>query len=156
METYEEARGKAKRHIKIADHMLTQTYPLVQDPKLLVAVMENLFSAMDSSMSAILYYERLFKRIPPFHDSFDSKLNIFRARCIRRYNFSTDYIILIQNIREILKEHKESPFEFSRKGRFVICSDNYRMKTISVDKMKGYIRQAKDFVAEMETMVNKK
>lgn len=154
MEEYEGARDKAKRHIKIADHMLTQTYPLIQDPKLLLAVMDNIFSALTNSMSAILYYERLFKRIPPFHNSFDSKFNIFRARCVRRYSLSTDYVVLIQIIREVIKEHKESPFEFSRKGKFVICSDNYRMKTISVDKLKDYIRQTKDFVAEMERMVD--
>ena len=48
MESYEIARDKAKRHVKIADHMLTQTYPLIQDPKLLIAVMDNIFNAFDS------------------------------------------------------------------------------------------------------------
>ena len=156
MEAYEDAREKAKRHIKIADHMLTQTYPLIQDPKLLVAVMSNIFSALTNSMSAMLYYDRLFKRIPPFHDSFESKFNIFRARCARRYNLGTESILLIQEIKEIIKEHKESQFEFSRKGKFVICSDNYRMKTISVEKMKDYIKKTKSFVAEMEKTVSKR
>jgi len=155
MESYEIARDKAKRHVKIADHMLTQTYPLIQDPKLLIAVMDNIFNALTSSMNAILYYDRLMKRIPPFHDSFESKINIFRARCSRRYNCSTEYVKLMQEIREIMKEHNESPFEFSRRGKFVICSDNYRMKTISVDTMKDYIRQTKEFAEIMEAMVSK-
>jgi len=66
--------------------------------------MNNIFSALTDSMSAILYYERLFKRIPPFHDSFESKFNIFRARCTRRYNLSEDHIMLIQLVKEIIPE----------------------------------------------------
>ena len=155
MESFHLARDRAKRHVKIADHMLTQTYPLVQDPKLLVTVLDNISSALNESISAILYYERYFKRIPPFSDSFESKVNIFRARCMRRYSLNQDYIMLVQTIRELITEHKKSPMEFTRKDKFVICSDNYRMKTVSVDKIKEYIRTTKDFVTEMEKMVSK-
>ena len=156
MEAYEEAQEKAKKHLKIADHMLTQSYPIVKDPKLLVTVIENLFLALESSMSALLYYDRLYKRIPPFHDGFDSKLEIFRSRCNRRYNFKNNYPALIREIKEIISEHKKAPMEFSRKGQFVICSDNYSTKSITVEKMKEHIAQAKLFIADMERMVERK
>jgi hypothetical protein len=52
------AREYAKRHIRIADHMLTQTFPLVKDTKILIAVTENIFEAAKHTMEAIIYYEQ--------------------------------------------------------------------------------------------------
>ena len=65
MEQFQESRDNAKKKIQIADHMLGVTYPLVKDTKLLVVIMENIFLAYTNAMAAILYHERLFKRIPP-------------------------------------------------------------------------------------------
>ena len=155
MEQFQVSREEAKKHLKLADHMLTQTYPLVKDPKLLLAVLQNLFRALDHTMSAILYYERLFKRIPPFQDTFDSRFNMFKARMMRRYNLNPEYVTLIQKVKETPKEHQRSPVEFVRDGKFVICSDNYKLRTISFEEMKKFISQAKSFINEMEGMVSK-
>ena len=64
MEKYEEIRDKAIKNIKIADHMLTQTYPLVKDPRLLLTVLENVFLSLTNAIGALLYFERLYKRVP--------------------------------------------------------------------------------------------
>jgi len=155
MERFQEEREKAKRNIKIADHMLSVTFPLVKDPKLLLAILENIFLAYTNSIAAILYYERLFKRIPPFHETFESKLNMFREKCVLRYNLDKSYLLEVQNIKEIILEHKKSPVEFKRKDQFVICSDNYRIKSVSVQDIKKYIDRAKLFIEAMDTIVSK-
>ena len=149
------ARNHARTHIKIADHMLTQTFPLVKDTKLLLAAADNVFQAVKYSMDAILYYERLFKRIPPFSNTFVSKLNIFEARCTRRYDFPAEYLTLIKELYDIVEKHKNSPVEFSRDNKFVICTDTYRMKTITAEQLKKYIETTKGFVTQMEQMVSK-
>jgi hypothetical protein len=79
--------------------------------------------------------------------------NAFKARITRRYNINIEYITLIQDIRNILAEHKKSPVEFRRNDKFVICSDTYRLKVISIDNIKGYIEKAKGFIRETENMV---
>ena len=155
MEDFQVARDKARKHVRIADHMLTQTYPLINDPKLLITVANNIFIACSSAMSAILYYERLFKRIPNFVDNFENKFSIFTARCMRRYNMSDRYIKLIKDVKELLEERKNAPVEFARKDKFIICSDNYRTRTISVDGLKKYVEEAKIFISDMERMVSK-
>lgn len=155
MEKFQVAREKAVRHLKIADHMLTQTYPLIKDPKLLIAVLENTFLSLSNAMASILHYERLFKRIPPFQEDFDSMFNTFKARCTRRYDINIEYITLIQNIRDLLKQHKKSPVEFARKDKFVITTESYHLRIISIDKMKEYISKAKLFIQEMNNMVSK-
>lgn len=146
MERFQEARQKAIRNIHIADHILTQTYPLVNDPKLLLAVMENVFLSLTNAMASILHYERLFKRIPPFQDNFDSKFNMFKLKIVNKYKIEKDIILFIQNIKDTIIKHKKSPIEFARKDKFVICSDNYDLKTLSIKDIKEYINKAKLFI----------
>ena len=155
MEKFQQARETAKKSITIADHMLSVTYPLVKDPKLILAIMENIFLAYTNSMAAILYYDRLFKKIPPFNDTFESKFNIFKARCIERHGLDNNYLIDMQDIKNTLLEHKKSPIEFARKDKFVICSENYKMKTIDLNVLSEYINKAKVFIQEMDNIVSK-
>ena len=145
MERYNEEREGALKKIRVADHMLTMTYPIVQDPKILMAVLENIFQSMESSISSILYYERKYKRIPPFQDTFESKFNMFRMRCVERYSIPKEYLTLISEIKEIILKHKESPIEFRRKDKFVICSENYDIKTISIKDIKDFLIKSKLF-----------
>ncbi|MAG38993.1 hypothetical protein CMO90_02790 [Candidatus Woesearchaeota archaeon] len=155
MEDFQIASDKAKKNIQIADHMLIMTFPLVKDPKLLLAVMKNIFSSLNNSMSSLLYYERLFKRIPIFQDSFESKFIVFKNKMVSKHHIDNEYVNLIQEIREILLAHKNSPVEFSRGDRFVICSDNYRMKTIKVSDLKKYVAKTKLFIIDINRLVSK-
>lgn len=155
MEKYEELRDIARKKIQIADHMLTMTYPMVKDPKLLLAVMENIFLALTNSIGSLLYYERNYKRVPPFQDTFVSKFNVFKEKCVKEYHISPETVMMVGEIKDIILEHKKSPVEFTRNDSFVICSENYKMKTISFDKMKGYISKSKIFMKNINNIINK-
>lgn len=154
MEHYEKISQKARQDIKIADHMLNVTYKFIDDPKMLLSVTYRLMSAVTNTMGTVLYYERMYKRIPPFQDDFDSMYNMFKSRCTKRYNINVEYIKLIEELREILKQHKKSPVEFSRSKKFIICSENFRMKVIKAEDIKNYINKAKLFQTEAERMVD--
>lgn len=155
MERFQELKELSKKKIHIADHILTQTYPLINDAKLLLAVLENIFLALNYAMSSLLYYERFLKRIPPFQDNFISKINMFRTKCVSMYNFKKEQVLLIQDLREILISHKKSPVEFQRRDRFVICTENYNLKTISFEQAKSYLNLAKPFINYIELIVSK-
>ncbi|MBR9690282.1 hypothetical protein GOV08_01220 [Candidatus Woesearchaeota archaeon] len=154
MEKFQIAREESKKYVKIADHMLTITYPLVNDPKLLLAIMENLFLSMSKAMGALLYYERMFKKIPPFHDTFESKFNLFKHKVARMHNINPVIVNMIEDIKNAIVEHKNSPVEFVRKDVFVICSENYRMRTLTVKEMKDYVSKAKVFIAQISNIVS--
>ncbi len=154
MDKYEEHREKARKRLNIADHMLTMTYPLVKDSKILLAALENLFMAISYSIGSVLYYERMYKRIPPFHDNFESKFNMFRIKIVPRFKIDTKYLDLIREIRDIIVAHKKSPVEFSRDNQFVIASEDYDLKKISLEQLKAYIPKTKRFIEEMEGIVN--
>lgn len=155
MELFQEAMDRAKKKIQIADHMLSVTYPLVKDTKLLLAIIENIFLAYANAMSAVLYQDRVLKKIPPFKNNFESKFHMFRQRCVDRYKIDRNYVIEMQNLKEIIVEHKKSPVEFVRKDRFVICSDNYKLKTINLEEIKSYLKKAKLFIGEVITILSK-
>ncbi len=155
MERFQEGREKANKHIHIADHMLSVTYPLVKDNKLLLAVIENIFLAYTNTIGSLLYYERLFKRIPPFQDNFESKFTMFKETCVIKFKFDKSYVADIQDLKNIILAHKKSPIEFSRRERFVICSKNYKLETVSVNDLKKHIDKAKLFIQEITNITNK-
>ncbi len=155
MEKFQEVRDKAKKHIYIADHMLSVTYPLIKDPKLLLAVIENIFLAYTNTIGSLLYYERLFKRIPPFQETFESKFHMFKETCVLKYNIDKSYVADINDIKNIILAHKKSPVEFARKDRFVICSNKYKLETISVNEIKKHIEKAKLFIQEINNITSK-
>jgi hypothetical protein len=155
MEKYEQSLESAKKNLQLADHMLNVTYKVVNDPKLLLSIIGRISTALNNNLAFILHYERLYKRIPPFKEDFESMFNAFKLRVTKRYNINIEYITLIQEINEILKQHKNSAVEFRKDNKFVICSDKYRLKIISVDHIKRYINKAKVFLRETENMVKK-
>ena len=96
MEKYELSLQNAKKTLQVADHMMNVTYKVVNDPKLLLAIIERINTALKYNLAFILHYERMYKRIPPFKEDFDSMFNAFKARVTRRYNINIEYITLIQ------------------------------------------------------------
>jgi len=152
MEEFSEAFNRAKRNLMIADHMIYMTYSVVKDPRLLLTVLENVFLALSNGISAVLNYENLYKRVDHIPDSFEEKLNAFLA-VAERLRIDTRHLSLIKEVKEIIIEHKDSPMEFVRNDRFVICSNNYEMKVISVEQIKNYIGQTKNFLAEVSTIL---
>ena len=153
MVDYLDKLDNAKKSLQIADHMLNITHNVVNDPKLLLLVLKKLFRALNNTISAILYYELYYKKIPPFQESFSEMFNIFKMRAFRRYNLNTSYIELIQDVHSTLKEQKEGPVSFARKGSYVICSSDYKIKVLSKDSLKLYIEKTKVFIRDAESMI---
>ena len=152
MEKVKELIIKANKSLKTADHLTYITYKLVNDPKLTIAILENINLTLVSAMEAVLHFDRLFKRIQPYPQNFDSKFQVFKESCVPRYNISTKHLILIQEIKSILEKHKESPMEFIRKDKFVIASSAYRLQTISINTIKKYLADTKGFMEEVKNI----
>ena len=156
MEKFQELRQLANKKLQLADHILTMTYPMVKDPRLLLSSVENLFLAFSYGMGSVLHYERLFKRIPPFLDKFTTKFELFKDKCTKIYNINEEYLQIMKDLRAIIIAHKKSPMEFSRNESFFICNGNsYRMKTISINEVKNYVEKAKLFIKNISTIVSK-
>lgn len=155
MEQYQELREKARKNVQVADHMLTMSYPMLKDSKILLSVATNLLQATENALTAVLEYERLFKRIPPYHETLQGKIDVFRDKVMRNYGFDQKGLKLATDLKEILGAHKESPVEFSRKDKFVIANDNYEMRTLSTNDLKKYIDETKQFIDQVYRVTQK-
>jgi hypothetical protein len=144
MEKFQIARKEALSKIKAADHMLTQTYPALNENKILFSVLTNLIAGVEQTMTAILHYDRTFSKIPPFHDTFASKLNLFRNTSAGMHKLN-EFVPFLAKMNEYLENHKNSPVEFARKESFVIADDNYNLRTITAKDLKKFLDDAKSF-----------
>jgi hypothetical protein len=153
MEKFQELREKAVKSIKAADHMLGVSYPLLNDPKILVSVANNLLLGIDYAMASVLEHEKLFKRINNIPESPDGKYNILKQRS--PLGFEDKNYEVIRELMEIAKKQKASPVEFSRQDKYVLCSDTYELRTLTVKDLKDYLVKAKVIVDQLYEMTRK-
>lgn len=147
---------KANKSLNTADHLTYITYPLLKDVKLIVTITENLYKSYVYAMDAFLTYERLYKRIPIFPEDFNSRFDIFKTKIVKRYNIDREHVLLMSDLKKIIDHRRKSPIEFIRKDKLVICSDNYKMRTINYDKIKDYLNKSKPFFTRLNRVLRKK
>lgn len=153
MQAVHQSRLKAQHHLHLADHMITQTYPMVQDPKLFLIAVDNLFLSLTYGMATLLEYERYHKRIPPFQETFDSKFNMIKLKLAKQYKISSDILQFILDVKNKVKAHRQSPVEFSRTGSLVICSERYDVDVLTQNVVKDYLKKSKTFLQHIESIV---
>jgi len=100
-------------------------------------------------------FEQKYKRVDQFADSFSAKFQLFKEHIVQRYQINIEYITLIQEMKELMTEHQQSPVEFVRKDQFIICSDGFRTRAVSVGEMKKYVGKARLFIQEMNNIIDK-
>jgi hypothetical protein len=143
----------ANKTIKIVGHMLFVTYPLVKDNKMFIGMLESINKSLILAMNSILYYERMYKRINPYPDDFDTKIEILRKIKGRRYEFDKDVCNLILEISDLVKYRKHAPIEFSRKDAFILCDKYYKTVIIKENDMKNYFSKAKVFILQVNNII---
>jgi len=156
MEEYNILMKESLQLLNTADHLAYMTYPMLDDPKLLITIVKNLYNALMKSVEAILIYERTYKRIPGFTDSYSDKMHMFRETCLDKYDLSREGFLVLKDLKEILDEHSKSTVEFRRKDSFVICSDNFRLKTLNLVRVKDLIYKSKPFIEKANRMIGRR
>ncbi len=152
MEKYQQCKSDSERLMKLADHVLTMTYPLVQDPKILKIVLNNVYEAMFKTLGYLLNYERYYKRIPPFTENYGAMVELSKG-VFTRYKISTGYVGFLNEIKEIVELQKQSDVEFVRKEKVVFASKDYDLNSISVKELKDFISKAKLFMQDVSRVV---
>jgi hypothetical protein len=150
MELFQDLIIQADKAIKTADHLTYVTYPLVNDAKLMVTIMDNLNKANLLCIEALLQYEYLYKRTSGVPKILKDKIDIFKSYCIPKYNIPRENLLLVGDINSIMEHRKKSPIEFTRSKNFVMCTSDYKMKVLNFDKVKNFTVQTKGFVSRIQ------
>ena len=153
MELYQIHYKKAADFFRAADHLIYVTMPVVQDVKIIVTVLGNINLALLHGMDAVLEYERYYKRVLPLATSFDMRFDVFKKRVVGRNGFSNQEAELIAEIKTLVDKRKGASMEFTRSGKFIICSEDYNMKTLSLEEIKKYLSTTKTFLVKVNGMI---
>ncbi len=153
MEPYQQLAKKAISSFRTADHLTYVTFPLINDTKLILTILENINLALINIMNSALEYERYYKRIMPLPDNFNSRYTTFEDKLINKYNIVKKEAQLIRQINNIIESHKDSPIEFSRKDKFVICNNTYKMKTITIPEIKEFLTQTRQIIQKITNQI---
>ena len=135
---------KARQELDTADHLAYMTYPLIRENRLLLKILEKLYLSVLNAINAILQYEYMYKRITLYKDA---KINLDTfGKIASRYHLNEEQLKKLMEIIVLGEKHKKSPFEFAKNDKIVIMSDNMATETITIEKIKAFIIESKDFL----------
>ena len=109
---------RARKGLKVAEMMLSRTYPMAKDPRLFLAVAEDIYFALMECIEAMFTLNST-----DLPDSSADVIDEFSGFA-SRFGFGPDELKLISDLSNIIEAHKESPVEFARENDFVVCSEN--------------------------------
>jgi len=153
-EKYLEYFEKSEALLKAADHMIYITFPLIKENRLLKKIIENIGEGALNIIMSVLEHEQLYKRADI---SQDLKVNIeVFKRCSRRFNITAEETETILKVLEISEKHRESPFEFIRKDKLVMMSDNLKTESIDLEQLKRYMNIIKSIMFKVKAIYDEK
>jgi len=130
---------KANKSLEVADHLAYVTYPMVKEPKLGFTITEHLYNACNNAIDALLFYEYTYKRIENCqNEGFAKKMDIFKRTIAPRYNIDRKQLFII---------------EFVKKDKVIICNPDFDIRTITMEKIKSYVYESKNFLIKINSML---
>ncbi len=129
---------RAQRQLALADHLLTATYPLSKDPKLLIGVLRNIHKAQDDVITATIAFFTP-KQIVLKDTSFVVKLAKFKHVTKERNISSNQEMNMLEQTNNLFEKHEESIVEFARKSTMVLADDAYQLNVLNQLQLKNIL-----------------
>jgi|SRR3989344_834486 len=152
MEKFIEYLDNSISLLRKVDHMTYITYPLLKDKHLVFKMLNEIYISLLGIINALLQYEYYYKRISLSQDS-KQNFQIFKNKCALRYGISEQEIAKIIEIFNLVEKHKNSPFEFAKRDKIVIMTDNMHTETVTLDKIKEYLALSKLILKKAEARI---
>jgi len=133
---------KAEKSIRLADHFLNVTFPLVKEYRLLLKIISELYVGVINLINASLQYDYYHKRITIFQDS-QTNLRTFKESCALRNGLSDNEVSTLLEVIRLFKVHKSSSMEFVKDDKVVLMSDSLKPEILSLLKVKSLVSTIK-------------
>ena len=150
MKIFQEHLETAESRIKVADHLLTQTYSMLKDPKLLLVVTEKLYQAQLETINAYLEYEKQYQRAKNPEDILQ-KLSMFEKKAKKL----SEHALMIRETKQLLETRQQSPIEFKKQDSIVICDSQYNVKKLTESWAKEKLDQTKKLIIGVQSLIKK-
>jgi len=149
--TFGDAILTAEQAWRAAEHILLVTFPVVQDSKLLLRVLEHLDKAARTTISTVLKLEYLYKRVRLSGEGARNK-ELFRLLCSHHYKVSEEDAILLSEVLDLGKRHRSSGVELSQRKKVVILDDNFG----SVEITAPHLQQISQAIRRLQLQLQRK
>lgn len=153
MDTIHSTLERAQRQISLADHLLTATYPLSKDPKLLIGVLRNAYKAQDDVMTATIAYFTPKQSVLK-DTSFSVKYHQFEAVTQEKRIASAQELDMLKQTHDLYVKHEESIVEFARKENMVVADERYQLNILSPKQLKNILGLTRLLLKKILVVVN--
>ena len=156
MEEIKELLIEAERKLSNVDHLLSVTFPVLNDSKILAPIAETLAQSALKALEALLCYERAYKRIHILPTNIDLMIDLFKTDIARRYKFERGLIVMLNDLKNLLQSRKKSAAEFVKNDKYVICSNEYYTTIITSEKLKSYKLLTANFINQVRVITSRR
>ncbi|HLD10610.1 MAG TPA: hypothetical protein VJB89_00885 [Candidatus Nanoarchaeia archaeon] len=151
MKNFIECINLAQKHFKTADHLTYVTYSLINEPKLLLTVVQNLQKATYYTMEAIISFEQYNKNILTIPSDFESRFQILKKDCAKKYEIDSKLLNIIWELNNLTSFRQNSSMEFVRQNKYVLCDKDYsKIEMIDIGKIKNYLINIRILLKKLE------
>jgi hypothetical protein len=153
---HKELLVKAKRELELSDHLLYVTYPLISELKFLLSITEHIISSLSYAVEAMLEYERIYKRLDPYPRNFRAMIDVLEEGVAKTYGFDNDTKRFLKRMAELKHFIENSTLQFKRQNAFILTNDEYSIRKIDLQAVKGQLLHAKEFISRVEGKICQK
>jgi len=152
MNEFLENLEEAEKITRTADHLIYVTYPLIKDKKLFLKILTEINRAIIKSITAILQYEYLYKRIILYKDP-KTNFETFKTKSAARYNISREEIKKIFELMNLVDEHEKSTMEFVKDDKVIILAKDMKSSVLNLEKLKEFVSLAKSILSKIRKIL---
>lgn len=149
------ALEKAEKEIFLAGHLLYVSFEMVKDPKFFVAVFGHIIDSAKLAVGAILGFERMNRRIPPYPSDFQSQVRVLMD-IGEGIGISEKNIKLLGDLSKIKYHGDEGVINFRRGDRYILATSDYSMETLDRERLKSFLHETKDFILSVRGRISGK
>ncbi len=132
--------SEALRRLKIADHLIYMTLPLVKDKRIFTTILTELGASLENIIVyTLIYYNKSIS------DNSLENFNKFLEINKKMDLLNDEDLKSLKAIHELNYLHKKSSVEIFNKNKIIILSDQLKSKTLSLEHIKKYYQSLKRF-----------
>lgn len=141
----------ANREVQVSDHLLTVTYPMAQDPKLLMSVVDHSKRAIEGAAAALVAHEIRNGYVPPVRVSRPQEAVATVGDMARNRRLpvaaAQEAARLYGDLCLTMQQYRESPAVFARGGKYVLAADEFSsLREITPEELRRALKTVKEFV----------
>ena len=141
---------EAKRELGLAEHIMTVTLPFLNDKKIYFNILEHINNAVCNGMRSFLLMKKEQKDLRIVPESNELTKQLFFEMYMDGLGLSSLDERFVNELEHILKSYKKSQAEIGRGNSQIIVLPSYDTVSINDDKIKKYLKDAKEFISKTE------